>query len=141
MSPREPLGPPRRTGEPLSGIDPLDLPEPLAIELQPHRETIVVAARGEIDTANAAQLEQQLAELVTAGFTRVVLDLRGVTFMDSTGLHAVLEAQAASRRSEIEFALVQGPAPVARLFELTGVGGSLTFIDPAAIDRGSSPPG
>ena len=49
-----------------------------------------------------------------------MLDLRGVTFLDSTGLHLVLEADAASRAQGWEFGLIGGPAHVQRVFDLTG---------------------
>lgn len=52
-------------------------PEPFRIELEPRRETIVLAAHGEIDIDTAGQLGQQIRELLESGFNRVVLDLRG----------------------------------------------------------------
>jgi len=98
----------------------------------------VVAAYGEIDMYSVAQLDQQMDALLERGFNRVVLDLRGVTFIDSTGLHAILEANAASDRAGVEFAIVQGPPPVQRLFELTQTGSALRFIEVREIDIGWS---
>lgn len=75
----------------------LDAPQPLETHLEPHRNTLVVAAAGEIDLATAGDLERQLRELLELGFERVVLDLRDVVLVDSTGLRTKLEVHAASR--------------------------------------------
>jgi anti-anti-sigma factor len=111
-----------------------DVPEPFRTDLEPHRETIVVAARGEIDLVSAGQLGDQLHELLDAGFKRIVLDLRDVAFIDSTGLRAILDADAGSRRAGVELALVPGPEPARRIFELTGTEQALNFIDEGEID-------
>ena len=57
-----------------------------------------------------------------------MLDLRGVTFVDSTGLHLVLEVDAASRAQRWEFGLIGGPADVQRVFDLTGSRARLPFL-------------
>jgi anti-sigma B factor antagonist len=62
------------------------------IQLHPHRETIRIAVSGEIDPVTAPQLRNQALELIDGGFDRVILDLRSVTFTDSSGLRAVLDA-------------------------------------------------
>lgn len=113
-------------------------PEPFRTELEPHRETIVVAAHGEIDIDTAGQLGTQLRELLESGFKRVVLDLRATTFIDSTGLHVILDASTASDRAGVEFAIVQGPSLVERVFELTQTGSALRFIEEREIDIGWS---
>lgn len=125
----------------MTGKNPPPAPEPFGIELQPRRETIVVAARGEVDVVSAEQLRRQLREVLETGFRRIVLDLRHVSFMDSTGLHTVLDAAGASRRRDVDFALIHGPAAVRRLFEVTGTGPVLSFVDPEEVDRPGQGPG
>lgn len=117
-----------RTGEP-------GAPPPFRLQLDPRRATIVVAVQGEIDISTAGELAARLREMMEAGFRRVVLDLREVTFIDSSGLRAVIQARAASDRAEVEFALVPGPKAVQRLFELTGTATTFNFIEPGDIDR------
>ena len=54
---------------------------------------------GEVDVDTVGVVRAQLDELTVAGFTHVILDLRDVTFLDSSGLHLVhlvMDAQAAS---------------------------------------------
>src|SRR4051812_35653580 len=69
---------------------PLGLPEPFDIKIRPARERVVVAPRGELDIATTERVAEAIDELVLAGFAEVVLDLRAVSFMDSTGLRLVL---------------------------------------------------
>jgi anti-anti-sigma factor len=118
----------------MNSTGPPDVPEPYGTTLEPHRETIVVKARGEIDTLTAGRLRSQLRELLDAGFRRVVLDLRAVEFIDSTGLRAILETHAASRGTGVGFALIQGPPDARRVFEITGAAAELQFVEPWEID-------
>jgi anti-anti-sigma factor len=62
-----------------------------------------------------------------------VLDVRGVTFLDSTGLHLALEADAASRAQGWKFGLIGGPADVQRVFDLTGARAILTASELAVL--------
>jgi anti-sigma B factor antagonist len=109
-------------------------PEPFMATLEPHREAIVVVVRGEIDLDTAADLEKRLREVLDAGFSRIVLDLRNVSFVDSTGLRAIITMDTASRAVGARFALVQGPYAVRHLFELTQTDRTLRFIEPHEID-------
>jgi anti-sigma B factor antagonist len=110
-------------------------PQQFELRLEPHRESIVVAAQGEIDAATSGQLRAQLRELLGAGFKRVVVDLRGVDFIDSSGLRAILEMHMACRGTQVDFALIQGPQHVRRLFEMTGTIAQLRFVDVRELDR------
>ena len=93
--------------------------------------TVVIALAGELDLAGAATLEQELAGVEARA---VVVDLRGLGFMDSSGLRALavaaLRAQSAGRR----FALVPGAAQVMRVFDITRMRERLEFVaDPGEL--------
>jgi anti-sigma B factor antagonist len=60
---------------------------------------------------------------------RVVVDLRGLTFIDSIGLRTLIESEASCRERGLDFALIPGKGPVKRTFEMTGLAHELTFID------------
>jgi anti-anti-sigma factor len=75
-------------------------------------------------------VETQFVELGAAGFTSLVLDLRGVRFLHSTGLHLILDWHAMAEADGISFGLLAGPPPVQRLFELSGLTERLRFVDP-----------
>jgi anti-sigma B factor antagonist len=81
--------------------------------------THVVAVDGELDLAAAPGLAAALDEAIESGKTRLVLDLTGVSFVDSTAMHVVVAAARELRQRLGKLALV-GPDPnVRRLVELT----------------------
>jgi len=91
----------------------------LRIEVLPDRETVFLALLGELDLATAPAVEDEIRELRARGFDRVVIDLRSLAFMDSTGVSLLLrEAQAAPDGA---FAIVPGDGEPCRLLEVTGV--------------------
>ena len=92
------------------------------------RDVVRVCPFGEVDIDTAGQIREQLENATATGTKHVVLDLRGVTFLDSTGLHLVLEADAASRAQGWEFGLIGGPPDVQRVFDLTGSRARLPFL-------------
>lgn len=84
------------------------------------RPTVVVAAEGEIDTANNQRLEQVLASLAH-GDADVVVDLSAVTFMDSSGLRALLTGQRAVLAAGRSFRIGDASDAVRRVLEITGL--------------------
>jgi anti-anti-sigma factor len=82
---------------------------------------------GEVDMVAAPGVEQAVGRLCVEGTTRIVLDLREVTFIDSSGLRAILSADGLCRQHGCEFSLVPGPEQVQGLFEMTGVAELLPF--------------
>jgi anti-sigma B factor antagonist len=90
----------------------------------------VIVARGEIDLASAPSVESAIE-----GFAgqEVVLDLRGVEFMDSAGLKVLLTQRSRLEDSGGALRLVLGQGAVMRLLELTSV--SDAFLISATIDQ------
>jgi anti-sigma B factor antagonist len=111
------------------GSHDLDGAAGLAIEAHPEPGGVRVRPRGEIDLGTVDSLRRHIDRCVAAGNKRVVLDLRDVTFMDSTGLHLILETDAAARAAAWELRLIQGPARVQRVFALAGVVDALPFVE------------
>src|SRR4051794_31599666 len=103
-------------------------PTPFRVVLRTERDVVHVCPFGEVDIETAGEIGKQLENATASGAKHVVLDLRGVTFLDSTGLHLVLEADAASRAQGWEFGLIGGPADVQRVFDLTGSRARLPFL-------------
>ena len=104
--------------------------EPFRIDVEPARDSVRVAPVGELDLATVDKLRAEVERLRESGFARLVLDLRGVRFLDSTGLRLVLELDQAAKADSQELLLIRGSAVVQRIFEVTQVSERLQFIDP-----------
>jgi anti-sigma B factor antagonist len=93
----------------------------------------VIAATGELDLSGAALLEEELERLAAeADLGTVVLDLRELEFMDSSGLRLVVLADMRAREAGRRFALVRGKETVHRVFEITRMSERLDFVDDPA---------
>jgi anti-sigma B factor antagonist len=101
----------------------------LTCEVRPDRDIVRVRPVGTLDMATAEVLEEQLRELRSAGFRRMVVDLGGLDFMDSTGLRLVLRWDAAARADGFNVAFVPGSPAVQRVFEVTGTADRVNFLD------------
>jgi anti-sigma B factor antagonist len=99
-------------------------------EIEPRRETVVVRPVGELDLATVEQLRTELRGLGDVGFEHIVIDLRELTFMDSSGLHLVLETAHRARAGRFQLSLIAGPPAVQRVFEITGLIETLPFVRP-----------
>jgi anti-sigma B factor antagonist len=88
-----------------------------------------LALSGELDLVSTPALERAMDEVAGPDIELILVDLREVKFMDSTGLHLLLRAQQRAHDSGRRFALVRGGDQVQRLFDLTGVAESLTIVD------------
>jgi anti-anti-sigma factor len=100
--------------------------------------TVRVALAGELDIANAERVEGVLADVEADGSATVVLlDLRQLAFMDSTGLRILVAADARAREQDRRLVLVQGPDPVQRILRMTRLDERLEIVDdPATIQAG-----
>jgi anti-sigma B factor antagonist len=96
-----------------------DIVEPeLQVNVTDAGGATVVAVSGELDAASTADLQAPLGE-VSARERAVVLDLSDCGFVDSTGLHAIIDARAAIEQRGGRFALCCAPnGPVARVIEV-----------------------
>jgi anti-anti-sigma factor len=101
---------------------PPDVPSPGRLEISSERgsDATVLVLAGELDIASAPTLERAIEELDAEGAQRVVIDLGGVTFMDSTGLRALLLAHQRTSGDGHQLRLRPGPRQVQRVFELSG---------------------
>lgn len=84
-------------------------------------QATVVHATGELDLHTAPLLQAEIDEVLAAPPALIVVDLAGVTFMDSTGLSVVVATVAAMRDHGGEVRVVTAKKKVAKVFRLTGV--------------------
>jgi anti-sigma B factor antagonist len=94
----------------------------LAVELSQHDDAVCVSLTGELDLSSALALEEELRRIEEEKHPRVlVLDLRTLKFLDSTGLRLILAAHARALKRGGRLSIVQGTYAVRRIFRLTGV--------------------
>jgi anti-sigma B factor antagonist len=103
--------------------------DPLDCEITRERETASIRALGSLDVATVPILEAHIADLLTDGVRRVILDLSGLYFMDSTGLRCILDCDTQARQNGFSITLIPGPPAVQRVFDVTGTRTQLPFID------------
>jgi anti-sigma B factor antagonist len=101
----------------------------LSFETSVDGRAAVVAIRGELDLAGSAVLEQELARLEEAQGGAIVLDLRGVRFMDSSGLRLIAVSMQRAHSLGRRLALVPGTEQVMRVFDITRMRERLDFVE------------
>jgi anti-sigma B factor antagonist len=110
-------------------------------------DAVRVAPRGELDLATVEKFRRGLGEVIEAGSTKIVIDLRGVDFLDSAGLHALFDIHADAQHDSWELSIIPGPPALERIFELTQAIDHLPFTTtngttrrPLSIDPDRFPP-
>ena len=109
-----------------------------AVEIDEGARCAVVTLRGELDAHDAPRLRSDLVTAVERGERtgerpRVVLDLAGVAFLDSTVLGTIVGALRRAREAEGELLVVLPETPARRIFEITGLDQVLS-ISPSRAD-------
>ena len=109
---------------------------PVGLRVALDTDVVRVCPLGDVDIRSVEAIRQRIADLRAGGARRVVLDLREATFLDSTGVHLILEADADAREDGWDFALIEGPAGVQRSLEVLGLLEHLLFLDPSELPDG-----
>jgi anti-sigma B factor antagonist len=99
------------------------------VDVRNNGRTSVITVSGELDLASSAALEEELVRAAESNAEQVIVDLRELEFMDSTGLSTLVKAHQRAVEAGQRFGVVRGPAQVQRLLSLTGVEERLTFAD------------
>jgi anti-anti-sigma factor len=90
----------------------------------------IVTLRGELDRCASAQLEPALERLLDdPRLDAIALDLRGLDFLDSSGLRTIVLARNRLSDEDRRLVLVRGPQTVQRVFEITRMTERLEFVD------------
>ena len=99
------------------------------VEVRNADETTVISVSGELDLASSPALEEELERVAQSDAQVVVVDLRNLEFMDSTGLSVLVRAHQRAEENGRRLGLVNGSQQVQRLLTLTGVADRLTLTD------------
>jgi anti-sigma B factor antagonist len=82
--------------------------------------SFTVRVSGEIDASSAGRLREYLSGAVSMAHGQVTIDLRGVEFLDSSAIHALLTARDAAEERDVQL-IVQAEGLPLRVIELTGL--------------------
>jgi anti-sigma B factor antagonist len=109
--------------------------------MQPFRQESIAAGSdcavlritGEVDVYTAPQLREQVVQLVNSGVRHIIADLRGVDFLDSTGLGAPVGSLKRLRSHDGSFKVVASGGPTLRIFQITGLNRAFA-LHPSVLD-------
>jgi anti-sigma B factor antagonist len=93
----------------------------LTADVSTHGTQTVVALAGEIDLSNHVALRTALNDLIVGGSVDLVLEMTDVTFMDSTGLGAMIGTRRRVHAFQGSLAIVLTNDAILRVFEVTGL--------------------
>lgn len=99
------------------------------VESHPQDDHLVVAVRGEIDLASAPEIRARIDDALADGWRDLVIDLREVGFMDSSGVH-LLDDLRRLGQDGVSCSLVDGVPAVQRVLEVTGMVDVLPRTEP-----------
>jgi anti-anti-sigma factor len=98
-------------------------------------DVVRLVLEGELDISSAARVEREIALLEDQAPPVLVLDLRGLAFMDSTGLRIVVSANARAEQAQRRLVIVRGPEAVQRIFRITRLEERLEMVaDPGQLE-------
>jgi anti-anti-sigma factor len=103
----------------------------LWIVVRQHDATTTIALDGEWDLAQREKISYAIENALARQPQRVVLDLTRLTFMDSTGVHGVLDLARRAAELNMDLVVIPGPQAVHRLFELCPLSESVTWVEAA----------
>jgi anti-sigma B factor antagonist len=102
---------------------------PLTIRSSRQQDEHVVALHGELDLWGVEALEEEMRRIERTDADRIIVDLGGLEFMDSTGLRTILRIDAHSRSNGDRVVFLRGGPTVQRVFEITDTARRLPFLD------------
>jgi anti-sigma B factor antagonist len=96
-------------------------PAELRWTLAPERARVRVRLEGELDLSTAATFQGAVMDLMESGWSSILVDLGGLTFMDSSGLRTTFELDTEASRRGVALQLTGATEDIRRLFSLTGL--------------------
>jgi anti-sigma B factor antagonist len=95
------------------------------VELEARGEELWVLPRGDLDLATTPEMRESLGLALRSDADAVVVDLRGLGLLDSTGLKALVEAHAGPEGHRVSF--VPGNELIAQVLQVSHLDGELRF--------------
>ena len=104
-------------------------PELFTVQVNSRNGVARVALHGELDMSTVPFLEEQIGLLNNDGVSGIMLDLRDLTFVGTSGMHAFVDARDEARSRGKRLILVGASGPVRRVFELLQLGSLLDDVE------------
>jgi anti-sigma B factor antagonist len=106
-------------------------PDPCALRMRSycHGGTHVIALQGDLDLITTAEVDRELRRVERTSANGIFVDLRGLEFIDSTGVRLLLQAERRSASGSNRLVVVRGPEQVQRVFDICGVTRTMPFVD------------
>jgi anti-anti-sigma factor len=101
---------------------------PLRIDTVGRDGSLVLVVQGELDIVSSPLLDEALVRARATAAASIVVDLGGVTFIDSTALHVLIK-HAGAEDGRARLRLTKGPDQTQRVFELSGALDYLPFVE------------
>ncbi len=95
--------------------------EPFALTVSERADHTLVTLRGELDLATQGEFRTRVIDLLVSGSTDLVVDLSALTFLDSTGIGALIGIRRRAHALQGSLILVCPTAAVMKLFTITGL--------------------
>ena len=114
-------------------------PEPFVVEVQRRDAVAIVQPRGELDLVTVEALRAALEGIEST--ERLVLDLRGLSFIDSTGVQLLVALHRRAQRDGLQLTLMAPGAPVDSAIQLCGLDKTLPFVAVVDAEPGASASG
>ena len=116
-----------RTGDPIAGRQ-----ADLDVTLTPGESCARLQLAGELDLSNVHVLADRIGEVEAAGPEVVEIDLRGLSFMDSSGLAELFAANRRARERGHRVVIVKGHGPIERVLDLARVKDVIDVVEEPA---------
>jgi anti-anti-sigma factor len=114
----------------------------LDVHIEAQGDGVRIVLTGELDISTAPRVEEELRRVEEGRPAVILLDLRELEFMDSTGLRVIVSADGRAREDDRALWLVRGPEAVQRIFRVTRLDERLEIgDDPDALIERAQPPG
>jgi anti-sigma B factor antagonist len=110
---------------------PTQLARHCSFRAERHGDTAIIRLAGEFDLGCEGRFQKELESALDGHVGTFLLDLRDLTFIDSTGLGMLVQIDALARGDGFDFAVLSGNGQVRRVFEQTGLDGVLPLVDHA----------
>jgi anti-anti-sigma factor len=104
-----------------------------SMRVEQHLDTSIIRLQGEFDLSCEERFQAELDATIDEQTETLVLDLRGLEFMDSTGLRMLVQLDRLAQRDGIDFSVFCGNGQVRMVLRETGLDGILPVVDPAGV--------